>query len=961
MALPALVLLLLPPSLLSPASTATGGCALPGQGELSNRREGDILIGALLPVHLNWREPKMTFAESPQPILCQSKISSQMITDIYQTRCNHPIYPATPQQRLGKTISSVQEEIDAKTFLQSCCITGQDHKQCTGVPSKDLHLGQFLSIVIPKCFAFNGEEDVLNDNNIYSEINALHNFSPMPPSFVISLFRFSLRIYSWAMAMIFTIEDINQDKTFLPNITLGFQLYDSCVSLMRALWGTVWMLTGKDRPVLNYQCQNQGLLSAIVGESWSTSSISMARLLGLYRYPQISYLSSSPLLSDKFQFPSFFRTLPSDVIQALGQAQLVTHLGWTWVGVLSTEDDYGTLGSQILKEELQKRGVCVAFHEKIPLVPSSVKINRIVEVVRRSSASVILVFSSEPFVLPVMQAFSRQNISGKVWIASESWSVTSGVITIELSNLLRGTIGFAFTEGKINGIQEFLHNFKPSSAPNDPLVLQSWEVIFRCQWPNPQTNLTTAEGKLEEATRFCTGAESLDKLMDSEVSSPRIGYSIYNAVYSVAHALRDMLSCVPGEGPFTNKTCANIRSHEPWQLLHYMRKVQFWNKMGEEMYFDINGNPPAAYDIINWHQQPDGAIQYVKVPHSLCTESCPPGYRKAAQKGQPLCCFDCLPCAEGEISNMTDSAICWLCPNDYWPNSRRNECSPKRIEFLSYQEPLGGTLTATASFSSITTVTVLCIFIKYGDTPIAKANNRAFSFLLLGALVMSFLCSLLFIGEPQPTTCLIRQTAFGVIFVLCVSCLLAKTIMVVIAFSATKPNSNLRGWLGLWLPIVIVSASTLIQVLICVTWLLLCPPFPEKNMKLKTGIIIWQCNECSDVAFWCMLGYMGFLACVSFLVAFLARKLPDSFNEAKWITFSMLVFLSVWMSFIPGYLSTQGKYMVAVEVFGIISSSAGILVCIFFPKCYIMVLRPEMNTREQLLGKMTRNRKIKAI
>ncbi|XP_029435568.1 vomeronasal type-2 receptor 26-like [Rhinatrema bivittatum] len=408
--------------------------------------------------------------------------------------------------------------------------------------------------------------------------------------------------------------------------------------------------------------------------------------------------------------------------------------------------------------------------------------------------------------------------------------------------------------------------------------------------------------------------------------------------------------------------------------------------MGEEMYFDNNGDPPAVYDIVNWQLNPDGSIQSVKVgsfdtrapkgqelsinmsairwntqrtevPRSVCSESCGPGYRKAAQQGQPLCCFDCIPCAEGEISNVVDSAICSQCASDQWPNERRSECVPKRIEYLSYQEVMGIILAVVAISCSIITAAILWVFIEYRDTPIAKANNRELSFLLLGALMLSFLCSLLFIGDPQQITCLLRQPAFGTIFVLCVSCVLAKTIMVVIAFNATKPNSNLRGWVGPRVPIVTVSACTFIQVLICVTWLLICPPFPEKNMKLKTDIILWQCNECSDVAFWCMLGYMGLLACVSFLVAFLARKLPDSFNEAKWITFSMLVFLSVWLSFIPGYLSTQGKNTVAVEVFGIISSSAGILVCIFLPKCYIILLRPDMNTREQLLGKGTGNKK----
>ncbi|XP_029437809.1 extracellular calcium-sensing receptor-like [Rhinatrema bivittatum] len=803
---------------------------------------------------------------------------------------------------------------------------------------------------------------------------------------------FNVRTYGWVQAMVFAINEINQDQAILPNISLGFLIYDSCYSLRRALEGTSRIVNGQNKPILNYQCQRQALLSAVIGESRSTISISLARLLGLYRYPQVSFFSSSPLLNDKIQFPSFFRTIPSDDIQVHGLAQLVAHFGWTWVGLVSSEDDYGEYGSQLLKKELQAIGACVAFHETFPVVPVREKIYHITETVKRSSANVIFVFSSGHNMLPVMENFAKHHITGKVWIATEGWSTSPVISTKELSYTLSGTIGLTVHEGDIHGFRDFLRNLRPFSSPSDIFIKSFWEETFRCQLQNYENPPTQATSKFNTTRDLCTGSEKLEefKSQTSIEDDNRISYNVYNAIYSVAHALQSMKSCVPGEGPFTNKRCADIQDFKPWQLLHYMKKVHFWNKLGEEMYYDSAGNPPAVYDIINWNLKPDGAIRYVKVgsfdsrasrgqelsinisaiwwntqhaeiPRSVCSESCPSGYWKAVQKGQPLCCFDCLLCAEGEISNMTDSTVCWPCPVDHWPNWQRCECEPKRIEFLTYRELLGGTLTAVACFFSITTTAVFHIFIKYHDTPIVKANNRELSFLLLGALFMSFLCSFLFIGEPWPTTCLIRQSAFGIIFALCVSCVLAKTIMVVIAFNATKPNSNLRGWLGPQVPIVIVSASTLVQILICATWLLLCPPFPEKNMKLITDTIIWQCNECSDVAFWCMLGYMGCLACVSFVVAFLARKLPDSFNEAKWITFSMLVFLSIWLSFIPSYLSTQGKYTVAVEVFGIISSSAGILICIFFPKCYIMVLRPEMNTREQLLGKGTKNKKVKSI
>ncbi|XP_078515254.1 vomeronasal type-2 receptor 26-like [Lissotriton helveticus] len=418
------------------------------------------------------------------------------------------------------------------------------------------------------------------------------------------------------------------------------------------------------------------------------------------------------------------------------------------------------------------------------------------------------------------------------------------------------------------------------------------------------------------------------------------------------------------------------------QILHYLKNLHFKTNTGKEIFFDANGDVPATYDILNVQISQDEVFKLVKVgkldptaqegediivnttailwsdgssqvcvSRSVCSESCAPGYRKASQEGKPLCCYDCVPCSQGEISNDTDAVKCLKCVETQWSNMRHDQCIQKQVEFLTIDDLLGLTLVICASAMTLVTTAVLFLFINYRHTPIVKANNRELSYFLLVALMFCFLCSFMFIGHPTKLTCVLRQTIFGVIFSISVACVLAKTILVVLAFKATNPSSSSRKWLGPKTPFGIVFFCSLIQIVICALWVAKSPPFPDLNMKTFKEKIIFECNEGDTIFFYCMLGYMGLLATVSFIVAFLSRNLPGSFNEAKLITFSMLVFVSVWISFIPAYLSTRGKYMVAVEVFAILCSSAGLLGCMFFPKSYTVLVRPERNSRSYLVRK----------
>ncbi|XP_073480729.1 vomeronasal type-2 receptor 26-like [Aquarana catesbeiana] len=407
------------------------------------------------------------------------------------------------------------------------------------------------------------------------------------------------------------------------------------------------------------------------------------------------------------------------------------------------------------------------------------------------------------------------------------------------------------------------------------------------------------------------------------------------------------------------------------KLHKYVRKLHFTDPTGDKVYFNKKREVPTDLVLYSWmfrnatdiYQVPISIIkrpEFVseininhpifwksgEVPVSRCSDPCLPGSRKKFGSSTHKCCYECVSCPEGEISNISDSENCMKCPDEEWPNEKKTRCVLKLMEFLSYiDDTIVAVFSAVSILCCLLTGLILRIFIHYQDTPIVKANNRSLSYLLLVSIMLSFLCVFLFLGHPVDVTCMLRVTSFGVIFSVAVSSLLAKSIMVCIAFKATKPGSSWRKWMGAKLPNCIICVFSMVQVIICVTWLSISPPFQDRDTHSYQGKIIIQCNEGSVIGFYSVLGYMGLLAAVSFIIAFLARTLPDSFNEAKYITFSMLVFCSVWISMIPAYLSTRGKYMVAVEVFAIMTSSSGLLGCIFFPKCYIILFRPDLNTK----------------
>ncbi|KAI4896231.1 hypothetical protein NFI96_004351, partial [Prochilodus magdalenae] len=449
----------------------------------------------------------------------------------------------------------------------------------------------------------------------------------------------------WAQAVVFAVEEINRDPSLLPGVRLGYRIMDSCTRHPFTLRAAMSMISGG-----NGTCETTR---------------------------PISYLATCACLSNRREYPNFFRTIPSDAYQARTMAQMAKRFGWTWVGAVVADNDYGLLAVQVFQEETKGTGICLAFVRTLFRERLAKDVDRAATAVQASTARVILVFAWYVDVEVFLTELVRRNVTDRQFLASEIWSTSGRLLSNpQLYTIAQGTLGVAIRSAPMPGFEEHLRRLHPFRYPQDALLRVLWEKTFGCR-------MNTSAGSQSDLPP-CSGTESLEGVQNGvmDVSNLRVTYNVYLAVYAAAHALHSLLACtaLSTSDPTLTPGCSSPDNITTEQLLEHLKLVSFTTQLGEKFYFQ-DGEIPPVYDLVNWQRGPGGTLQYVPIGRvegsqliinesaikwpgnlnkvALCLVvhrmNCPPRHRtrKAIKKGLPVCCFDCLPCAEGEFSNIT--------------------------------------------------------------------------------------------------------------------------------------------------------------------------------------------------------------------------------------------------------------------------------------------------------------------
>ena len=458
-------------------------------------------------------------------------------------------------------------------------------------------------------------------------------------------------------AMIYAIDQANNNSNILPGITLGFKILDYCskgvIALEKASYFLPSCSISKPPPIVG-----------VVGPYSSSVALQVSNLLGLFQVPHISCGATSPLLSDKNRFKYFVRTVPSDEVRARALVDLLLVNGTKYVSVVYSDDEFGREGSKSFTQQANSHGICIGTIKALPQGEAVLTFDEVVkDISQKMKAKVIVLFGSKSDISLLFKAVKKFGKQGVF-----RWLV--GGDSSEMSVYLTGNEDMANYMVLCSPRNEKATHFEKWTHENDR---------SRNPW--------IAEMKQQRNRSKFRSENSLDTVNKGELfSADMYIQSVINCVYTFVNALNKIFkaSCKNSSNAIL---CLQEQSQQRKALLDTILDVKFETLNGKQIEFDKNDDISAEYDLLRPQKDDSGtAWSIVTLGHwGLGRNGSGPGRMKLFEHTYILPRTFCSnPCKTGE-RKITIEPCCWRCdpckPN-FVTNSKQTECTPCALGFV---------------------------------------------------------------------------------------------------------------------------------------------------------------------------------------------------------------------------------------------------------------------------------------
>ncbi|XP_077985666.1 metabotropic glutamate receptor 8-like [Glandiceps talaboti] len=758
-------------------------------------------------------------------------------------------------------------------------------------------------------------------------------------------------------AMLYAVDKINADDSLLPNITIGTHILDTCSRDTLALEQAMQFVGPKMGHVdlENVQCPNGSdpmysppqPVVGVAGASSSSVSVMVANILGLFQIPQVSYASTSSELSDKSRYEYFSRVVPPDSYQAQTMVDVVQAFGWEYVSTVASEGNYGEGGVEAFTELAKETGICIARSEKIYSDSLDSAFDRIVRYLHeKTQARAVISFVNEDDLKQLLQATERNNMTGHfIWIASDSWGTKQSPVKGQ-EHVAEGAITVLPKRIPLPGFENYFQSLNPGNNTRNPWFKEFWESHFKCTFNR------------SVAGDICTGQEKIS--FQSGYKQEGLVQFVVDAILAFAHALQNMKDELC---PDSDEYCEEMKSKSGEYFLQYIRKVTFKGSANTDVRFNNKGDAPGNYDIYQyqlvnntWEYVPIGQwvedldIDITKTlwgydfPDSVCSHPCPPGMAMKRNVGEK-CCWVCTKCEQHEY--LLDESTCEDCGLGNWPNDTRTGCYEIPQEYMTWTSSWAIATGAFAITGIIFETLIFAVFVSYINTPLIRASGRELMFILLIGTFLCYSMTFVIMTKPSVIKCCLERLGLGLCLVTCYAALLTKTNRISRIFNQGMRSTIRPKYTSPRSQIIICSALISLQILGVTIWLIIDPPKTRIEYITRDRAVL-KC-DISDTTLMASLLYNMILIILCTIYAVKTRKIPENFNEAKFIGFTMYTTCIVWLAFLPIYFATADKdpkiQMTSLS-FALNMSGTVALVLLFVPKVYIVIFQPHKNIRQ---------------
>ncbi|XP_015430249.1 PREDICTED: metabotropic glutamate receptor-like [Dufourea novaeangliae] len=768
-------------------------------------------------------------------------------------------------------------------------------------------------------------------------------------------------------AMLYTVGRINDDPAVLPGIRLGVLAFDTCDNPSYALEQAFYFVKGiigrRNRyGEQEYRCDDGSApvfmhggfdkVIAVLGAQSSSVTIQIASVLALFSVPQISYMSTSPFLSSKERFPHFFRTVPSDVNQARAMLEILRRFEWSYVSVVYSDSEYGDHGYETLASLAAEYSICFSAPQRIreDRFTAEDYDNVVRTIAEKTDVRVVVLFAEKSTTLRVLEAARRVDVGSRfVWLGSDSWPDHRDEKDRE-TTVLEGALAVQPLYAPLSGFDEYFTGLTFKHEKVNPWFREFWSKYHGCE--NQEEGCVDPRLKIERGNGY---------------KQRRFLHFVRDAVYAVAYALHD------------DGVCEQMRSLTEKEVFsRYLTKVSFKDEAGYRFRFVDAVDGPPRYSILNYRRTSNGSYQWMVVgsytlngqgeaelrldrekmrfrdervaefPTSSCSRPCGSDRIMVRVKEDP-CCWRCQSC--GLYRYRVDEQRCEDCESGTRPFVNGTGCEPIPEEFVDHSNLWAVAAMAVAVFGMSLTVFVCWVFWWYRETPMIKASARELSFLLLLGAFGCFSMTFAVVAKPSVASCAVVRFGIGFCYTLCYAALATKINRIHRIFNDPGRSPRKRRYTSPRSQLTIATILTFVEIAFDAAWLLKEPPavtraYPNRDSNVRI------CRGSENGSYVIGLVYPFVLTVASTFYAIKTRKCPEGFNETRRIAFANYATIVLWLAFVPLYLASISN-VVRVITLALSLSLNGLvqLICLFLPKVYVVLIKPEKNTRELVMSR----------